>query len=293
MTEIRKGVTSIGFAGLGLLGGAIALRLKEQGWPVTAWNRTQGKAARLGLPEASSLQDLVSANEIVMSCLANDEAAKAVYLGPQGVFSTPKPGLIVLEMSTLSPQTSLELHAKARSLGVRMLDLPVLGSTPAVKAGAITLVAGGDKALFDACGPIYASLAKQWFLMGPEGSGARMKLVVNLMLGVGMEALAEGIALGKGLGLDFETLLAVLSKTAVVAPAFAGKFEKIQKGDYSPQFPLRLMDKDLGLVLKAAEGAGLSLPAAQATRGVTGEVMKQKADEDLSVIAPFVAKREK
>ena len=283
-----KSKTKIGFAGLGLLGGAIAQRLKEQGWQVTAWNRTMGKAAALGLPEASSLTELVQGSDIVMSCLANDEAANAVYLGPQGIFSKPKPGLVILEMSTLSPETSLELHAKAQSLGVPMLDIPVLGSTPAVKAGAITLVAGGDKALFDSGVPIYESLAKQWFLMGPAGSGARMKLVVNLMLGVGMEALAEALALGKGLGLDFETLLSVLSKTAVIAPAFAGKFEKIQKGDYSPQFPLRLMDKDLGLVLKAAEAKNLSLPAAQAARQVTAKVTNENGDLDLSVITPFV-----
>ncbi|HVM32756.1 MAG TPA: NAD(P)-dependent oxidoreductase [bacterium] len=290
---LDKSKTKIGFAGLGLLGGAIAQRLKEQGWQVTTWNRTQGKAASLGLPESPSLVELAAESDVVMSCLANDEAAKAVYLGPQGLFSKPKSGLVVLEMSTLSPETSLELHAKAQSLGVSMLDLPVLGSTPAVKAGAITLVAGGEKVLFDTCLPIYESLAKQWFLMGPAGSGARMKLVVNLMLGVGMEALAEALALGKGLGLDFETLLSVLSKTAVIAPAFAGKFEKIQKGDYSPQFPLRLMDKDLGLVLKAAGAKGLSLPAAQAAYGVTQEVKREKGDSDLSVIAPFVAETKK
>jgi 3-hydroxyisobutyrate dehydrogenase-like beta-hydroxyacid dehydrogenase len=293
MNPPHKSKTKIGFAGLGHLGGAIAHRLNEQGWQVTAWNRTPEKAMALGLRLATSPVELVAQSDVVLSCLANDEAAKAVYLGPQGICSKPKPGLVVLEMSTLSPETSLELHAKAQSLNIQMLDLPVLGSTPAVKAGAITLVAGGDKTLFDSCVPIYESLAKQWFLMGPAGSGARMKLVVNLMLGVGMEALAEALALGKGLGLDFETLLSVLSKTAVIAPAFLGKFEKIQKGDYSPQFPLRLMDKDLGLVLKAAQAKNLSLPAAQAARQMTAEVAKEKGDLDLSVITPFVIENRK
>ncbi len=293
MTPLDKTKTKIGFAGLGLMGSAFVQRLAEQGWSVRIWNRSLEKTqhfAGKGIPVEKTPTDLAANSDVVLSSLMNDEAAKAVYLGPNGIFSKSKPGLIVLEMSTLTPSVSEELHAKAKSLGIQMLDIPVAGSTPAVKAGAVTLLAGGSKELFDACVPIYESIAKQWFLMGPAGSGVRMKLVVNLLLGVGMEAIAESISLGKSLGIDFETLLSVLSKTAVIGPAFVGKFEKIRTEDYSPQFPLRLMNKDLGLVLKAAEGQNLSLPAAEAAYQITSQVTKEKGDLDLSVITTFLAR---
>jgi len=293
MTPLDKTKTKIGFAGLGLMGSAFVQRLAEQGWSVRVWNRTLEKTqhfAGKGIPVEKTPADLAANSDVVLSSLMNDEAAKAVYLGPNGIFSKPKSGLIVLEMSTLTPSVSEELHAKAKSLGIQMLDIPISGSTPAVKTGAVTLLAGGSKELFDACVPIYESIAKQWFLMGPAGSGVRMKLVVNLLLGVGMEAIAESISLGKSLGIDFETLLSVLSKTAVIGPAFVGKFEKIRTEDYSPQFPLRLMNKDLGLVLKAAEGQNLSLPAAEAAYQITSQVTKGKGDLDLSVITTFLAR---
>jgi 3-hydroxyisobutyrate dehydrogenase len=293
MNPLNKTQTKIGFAGLGLMGSALVQRLAEQGWSVRLWNRspvpTQSFAAK-GLAVEKTPADLAANSHIVLSSLMNDEAVKAVYLGPNGIFSKAKPGLIVLEMSTITPSVSEELHAKAQSLGIQMLDIPISGSTPAVKTAAITLLAGGAQDVFDACVPLYESIAKQWFLMGPAGSGTRMKLVVNLLLGVGMEAIAESISLGEGLGLHPETLLSVLSKTAVIGPAFVGKFERIQKGDYSPQFPLRLMNKDLGLVLKAAEEKNLSLPATEAAYQITSEVTKEKGDLDLSVITPFVVK---
>ncbi|MGH7739763.1 MAG: NAD(P)-dependent oxidoreductase [bacterium] len=290
MLPLDKNQPQIGFAGLGHLGSALAQRLKDQGWSLKVWNRTPGKVTALGLPAEKTPADLAANCDVVMSCLADDTAVKAVYLGPNGIFSKTKPGLVVLEMSTISPEVSGELHAKAQALGIQMLDLPVLGSTPAVKAGAVTLVAGGTKELFDACVPLYESLAKQWFFMGPAGSGSRMKLVVNLLLGVEMEAIAESIALGKSLDINYEILLSVLSKTAVIAPALLGKFDKILKEDYSPEFPLRLMNKDLGLVLKEAREKGLPLPAVEAAQRVTQRASKDHGELDLSVIASLPVK---
>ena len=154
---------------------------------------------------------------------------------------------------------SLEIHRGAEKGGIRALDLAISGSTPAVEAGTITLLAGGDRDTFVYCIPLYESVAKQWFLIGPGGSGVRMKLVVNLLLGVGIQALAEAISLGEHLQIDGNVLLDVLSKTAVVAPAFLGKLRKVENADYAPEFPLRLMSKDLNLVLEAAGSSGASL----------------------------------
>jgi len=273
------------------MGGNLVHRLTDQGWTIRVWNRSPERTwefSNRGLAVEPTLSGLVANSDVILSSLANDYAVREVYLGEKGILANPKPGLIVLEMSTISPALSAELHAKAESLGIRMLDIPIAGSTPAVKTGSVTLLAGGSRELFESCVPIYESIAKQWFLIGPAGSGAGMKLVVNLLLGVGMEAIAESVSLGVSLGLNPETLLTVLSKTAVIGPAFVGKFDKIQRNDYSPQFPLRLMNKDLGLVLKAAEDNDLSLPAAEAAYQITSEATKQMGDMDLSAITPFL-----
>jgi 3-hydroxyisobutyrate dehydrogenase len=291
MAIIDKNQTRIGFAGLGLMGNALVHRLVSGGWHLRVWNRTSQRAQEfreLGLQVDQTPSELAANVDLVMSSLANDQAALEVYLGKGGIFEKPKPGLMVLEMSTLSPSASGALHARAKEMGVHLMDIPISGSTPAVKAGTITLLAGGSREIFEACVPLYETIAKQWYLMGPACSGVQMKLVVNLLLGLGMQAIAESVSLGEGLGLDRDTLLSVLSKTAVIGPAFVGKFDKIQRMDYSPQFPLRLMNKDLGLVLKEAHERNLFLPAAEAAYQITMVVAKEKGDLDLSAITPFV-----
>jgi len=224
----------------------------------------------------------------VLSSLSDDAAVRSVYFDDGGVFSAAKPGTIVLEMSTISPELSRDLHREAANRGVRFLDLAISGSTPSVEAGTITLFAGGDQSTFDKCTPLYKSIAKQWFLIGPASSGILMKLVVNLLLGVDMQAIAEAISLGEHLRIDRNILFDVLSKTAVVPPAFVGKFQKIKSGDYSPEFPLRWMSKDMDLVQEAAKNSGAELPAAAVAQAVLASHVPTHGDQDLSAITPFV-----
>jgi 3-hydroxyisobutyrate dehydrogenase-like beta-hydroxyacid dehydrogenase len=165
----------------------------------------------------------------------------------------------------------------------------ISGSTPAVDAGTLTLLAGGDRTTFERCIPLYESLAKQWFLIGPGASGIQMKLVVNLLLGVNMQAIAEGVSLGEHLGIDRNVLLDVLSKTAVIAPALVGKFQKIKDNDYAPQFPLRLMSKDMDLVAEAASIAGAELPVTNVAHSLLAAAVAYSGELDLSAITPFVA----
>jgi 3-hydroxyisobutyrate dehydrogenase-like beta-hydroxyacid dehydrogenase len=225
---------------------------------------------------------------VIISSLANDAAVRSVYLVEGGVFCSVKPGIIILEMSTISPELSRDLHREAHTRGVRFLDVAISGSTPAVDAGTITLLAGGDKDTFEQCAPIYESIARQWFFIGPASSGVRMKLVVNLLLGLDMQAIAEAVSLGEHLEIDRNVLLEVLSKTAVVAPAMAGKFRKIKDNDYSPEFPLRLMSKDMDLVMDAAKTSGANLPAASVAQSVLASNAPASGDLDLSAITPFV-----
>jgi 3-hydroxyisobutyrate dehydrogenase-like beta-hydroxyacid dehydrogenase len=290
-TKFDKANARLGFIGLGLMGSRLTRRLHSSGWRIQAWNRSPGPAEEIGkegVAIAPSIADLVAHSDVILSSLANDAAVRQVYLDKGGVFSTAEPGTVILEMSTISPELSRTLHKKARTRGVNFLDVAVSGSTPAVEAGTITLLAGGDKETFQQCVPIYESIAKQWFLIGPGSSGTQMKLVVNLLLGLDMQAIAEAVSLGEHLKIDRDVLLDVLSKTAVMPPAFVGKLKKIKDGDYSPEFPLRLMSKDMDLVMNAAKAAGADLPAASVVRSVLAANVRERGDLDVAAITPFV-----
>jgi 3-hydroxyisobutyrate dehydrogenase-like beta-hydroxyacid dehydrogenase len=244
-----------------------------------------------GVPIAASVVELVTDSDVILSSLADDVAVHSVYCGPVGVFAAAKPGTIILEMSTISPQLSHVLHQEASTLGVRFLDLAISGSAPAVEAGTVTLLAGGDQSTFEQCRPIYESIASQWFLIGGGSSGVQMKLVVNLLLGIGMQAIAEAVSLGEHLQLNRTVLLDVLSKTTVVPPALVGKLQKIKMNDYSPQFPLRLMSKDMDLIMDTARTVGADLPAGRAAKSVLDANLGASGRLDLSAIAPFMFAR--
>ena len=290
---VNKQHTKLGFVGLGLMGSRFFRRLHADGWKIRGWNRSENATRALksdGLSIAESLANLVRGSDVLLSSLGDDNAVRAVYLGEDGVLANAQPGTIILEMSTVSPDVSGLLHEEALKRRVHLIDLPVSGSTPAVEAGTVTLFGGGEAETFNRCIPIFESIAKQWFLMGPATAGIRMKLVVNLLLGVNMEAIAEAVSLGEHLKLNHDILLDVLSKTAVIAPAFSGKFAKIKAGDYSPQFPLHLMSKDMNLVDSAATGAGAELPATLVTKRMFEGALAESSELDLSAITPYVFK---
>ena len=289
VTKLNRHSAQIGFIGLGLMGSRLARRLHSDGWNIRAWNRTpRPELKKEGISIATSLGGLVAHSDLILSSLANDAAVRSVYFDERGVFSTAEPGTVILEMSTISPELSRRMHYEARGTGVNLLDVAISGSTPAVEAGTVTLLAGGDEKTFEQCVPIYESIAKQWFRIGPGSSGIQMKLVVNLLLGLDMQAIAEAVSLGEHLQIDRNILLDVLSKTAVIAPAMVGKIGKIRDGDYSPEFPLRLMSKDMDLVMDAARMAGVDLPAASVAQSVLAANVHTSGDLDLAAIAPYI-----
>ena len=269
------------------MGSRIAQRLLDHGYPLVAYDMNIAKAEAIvakGGFAAKNILELTRTVDVILSCLTNDEAVQSVYAGPEGVFAQARPGTIVLEMSTISPESSRELHRLGAKSGIEVLDVAISGSTPAAEQGTLTLLAGGNKELFHAAEPIFQAIAKQYFLLGGPGSGTAMKLVVNTLLGVGMQAIAEAVVLGEKTGLDRETLLDVLSKTAVVAPAHVGKLARVAINDYSPQFPLSLMNKDFGLILRAAGKTDVSMPVTEAAFRVNSEELAAGGDEDFSAV---------
>jgi 3-hydroxyisobutyrate dehydrogenase-like beta-hydroxyacid dehydrogenase len=277
----------LGFIGLGYLGSRIARRLVAAGFPMIAYDRNHAKAAELsalGVPIAPDPKDLASEVDVILSSLTDDSAVEAVYLGTGNVLRSARPGTRIIELSTISPETSRELHRAARQRDLTSLDVAISGSTSSAEAGKLTLFGGGDPEIFESSEAIFAAIAKQYFYMGPGGCGVSMKLVVNTLLGVGMQAIAEALALGLTLDLPRDLLFKTLAKTTVVAPAHIGKLATAEKRDYAPQFPIRLMHKDFGLVLSAAAQAGLSMPTTEAAAAINAAGAASESEEDFSAV---------
>jgi 3-hydroxyisobutyrate dehydrogenase-like beta-hydroxyacid dehydrogenase len=287
MKNLTADQVKLGFIGLGNMGSLMAGRLLDHGYHVEVYDRDPARAeamAAKGAVVAKNIVELARSVDVLLSCLTNDEAVQSVYSGAEGVFAGAQAGTVVLEMSTISPESSRELHRQGATLGIEVMDVAISGSTPAVASGALTLLAGGDEELFRAATPIFELLAKQYFLLGGPGSGTMMKLVVNTLLGLGMQAIAEAVVLGEKAGLNRKRLLDVLSHTAVVAPAHMGKLARIAINDYTPQFPLRLMNKDFKLILEAAAEAHTPMPATEAALHVNSEELAYGEEEDFSAV---------
>ena len=277
----------LGFIGLGHLGSPIARRLVAAGFPMVVYDRDPAKTAdltSLGADASPHPRTLANEVDVVMSCLPEESSVEDVYLGSGDVLRSARPGTRIIELSTISPETSRKLHRTARQFGLSALDVAVSGSGPAAEAGALTLFGGGHDKDFEAAAAIFAAIARQWFYMGWDGSGVAMKLVVNALLGVGMQAIAEAVALGSSLGLPRDLLFDTLAKTAVVAPAHTGKLATAKADDYAPQFPIRLMRKDFGLVLAAAAQSGLSMPATVAAAAINAAEAASGGEEDFSAV---------
>ncbi len=287
MTSITSAESRLGFVGIGYMGRPIAQRLLQSGFRLTAYDRHRAKAeelVRYGGKVAESVAELSSRCDVVLSCLASDEAVLNIYKGADGAFANAHRGLLLIDLSTVSPQTSRELSRLGSERGLGVLDVTISGSTPAAEQGALTLFGGGDQACFADAESIFRVIARKFFYLGPSGSGATMKLVVNSLLGIGMQAIAEAVALGEKAGLDRNRLLNVLSETAVVAPAHLGKLERAMKSDYSPQFPLRLMNKDFGLILNLAAAVGAQMPATRASFEVNVAQSAEGQEQDFSAV---------
>jgi 3-hydroxyisobutyrate dehydrogenase-like beta-hydroxyacid dehydrogenase len=274
----------IAFLGTGYMGARMARRLLDAGYALTVYNRTREKTAPLaehGATVADSPRGAAERADVVMSSLGDDAAVRDVLRGPDGALAGARPGIVFIDLSTVLPATSREMAAAASASGASLIDAPVSGSTPQAEQGTLRIFAGGERRTYDACAPILQVLGRPVY-MGPSGTGATMKLVVNTLLGLGVEALAESVALGEKAGLDKGQLLDVLSETAVVSPSQRAKMENVRRGDYSPAFPVRLMLKDIGLILRLAQTLSVPLPALAAAQQVYAVADTSNPEEDFS-----------
>jgi 3-hydroxyisobutyrate dehydrogenase-like beta-hydroxyacid dehydrogenase len=283
----------IGFIGLGGMGERLTRRLIDHGFHLTVYDRTVQRMEQLvaiGATAADSLHMLSANSEVIMSCVTDDHAVLDIYAGARGALAAARRGTIVIEMSTVLPETSRKLSELGHERDVEVLDVPISGSTPAAEEGTLVLFGGGDSETFEHCDPIFKALSRQHYYIGGNGAGSAMKLVVNTLLGVGMQAIAEATALGEHLGLNRERLFEVLAKTAVVAPAHQGKLSRAACGDYSAQFPLKLMQKDFGLILELAYQQQVPIPATLAASTVN-RACAEFGDLDFSFVMEEMRRR--
>jgi 3-hydroxyisobutyrate dehydrogenase-like beta-hydroxyacid dehydrogenase len=287
MNLFTANTTKLGFIGLGGMGSRIAARLLASGYEVSVFDRNPSKRDVLraqGARASESLAELAWSANVVLSCLTDDQSVRDVYFGTGRVLENVEPETVVIEMSTILPATSRELASKGLPAGVQVLDVAISGSILAAEQGTVTLLAGGNPDVFQASLPIFQAIAAKYFHLGPSGAGTTMKMVVNAILGVEMQAIAEAAALGEKAGLSREILLQVLSQTAVIAPAHSGKLSRAARGDYSPQFPLPLMNKDFRLILQLAGEAGAVMPTTSAAFEVNTQTLATHGDSDFSAV---------
>ncbi len=275
----------IGFIGIGNMGSRMCERLLAAGYSMAVYARSRKKARALedkGASFAGSPRELASGCDVVMTSVTNDAAIEEVMFGREGALAGAKAGTIVIDLSTVYPATSRKIATAAGVIGASMLDATVSGSIPQAEQGTLLIMVGGEKETFECCRPILSVLGKEVFFVGPSGSGAVMKIAVNTLLGIGLQALAEALALGQKAGLDREALFTVLGASAVVSPSQKVKLENARQRSYPATFPVRLMHKDFGLIMRLAEEFSVPVPAAAASSQMCSAENARNREEDFS-----------
>ena len=283
---------SLGFIGLGRMGPPMARRLLQAGHRLTVHNRTRSQAEALvaeGAQWADSPRAVAQASEVVFMMLADSQASEAVLTGPEGVLAGAREGLIVVDMSTIAPAVSRRLAEQAARQGMTMLDAPVSGSVGPATEGTLTIFVGGPREAFEAVRDLLGILGRDIHYVGENGMGCSVKLAVNLILGVSIQALGEAFALGARAGIPPARLWEILSDLAVISPSLRNKGGKIVQGDFAPSFALRLMEKDLGLIVEFGRQVGASMPlAAVAQQTFLAAREHGWAEADYSAIAAWL-----
>jgi 3-hydroxyisobutyrate dehydrogenase-like beta-hydroxyacid dehydrogenase len=283
----------IGFIGLGIMGSRMAANLEKNGYSLVVFNRTRAKAEPL-LGPCGTFSDsparLAQEVDILFTMLAHPDAVEQAALGADGFLNHLRPNALWVDCSSVNPSFSKKMAAAAAARKIRFVDAPVTGS--AVPAAEATLIfwVGADPADLETIRPLLLCMGNKIVHAGGHGMGTSMKMVVNLLLGTGMAAFAEAMALGEGLGISKAMLFGSLLGTPAVAPFLASKREKIDSGNYEAEFSLRWMQKDMHLASVSAYESGVAMPLANAAKELYRLAMREgHATEDFSAIYKYLA----
>jgi 3-hydroxyisobutyrate dehydrogenase-like beta-hydroxyacid dehydrogenase len=264
----------VAFLGLGIMGRPMAANLVKAGHEVTVWNRTPGKEVE-GANHAPSPAEAARGAEVVWMCVSDTQAVENILFGAQGVEESLAEGMIIVDSSTISPTATRKFAERVRARGVQYVDAPMTGSKAGAESGTLIFIVGGEEAAIEFLKPLFAAMGKQFFRMGETGKGQAAKLAMNLQIALIYEGFAEALTLATKLGVDAATLLPLIQASMVRSGVVDYKAPFVLKRDFSPNFPLRLMYKDIRLALEAAKEARVKLPGLE-----TVEEIYEVAAED-------------
>jgi 3-hydroxyisobutyrate dehydrogenase len=253
----------IGFIGLGIMGKPMALNLLKAGYPLTVWNRTRSKMDELiamGAYGASSPKEVAERSDVVITMVTDSPDVEDVLLGSNGVIHGGKPGLIVIDMSTISPLVTRRISGELAKKGIRMLDAPVSGGEKGAREATLSIMVGGPRDAFEECLPIFECLGKKITYMGTTGMGQTAKLCNQVICALNIQAVCEGLMLGATAGLDVRRLLEAVSAGAASSWMLLNLGPKMIERDFKPGFKIRHQQKDLRLALELAAELKLPLP---------------------------------
>ena len=288
MESVAK--AKVGLIGLGLMGQPMGMNLLKGGHPLTVWNRTRSRANELidmGAKLAKSPREVGESCDVLLTIVSDPPALESVLWGNgsmEGALAGLKPGSTYIDSSTVSPVLARKIATACAERRVRFLDAPVTGGDWGAKKGELVFMVGGDADTLKSAELILGVMGKKWFHLGPNGAGQTVKLAMNLILALQVDALAEALALVTAAGLKGENLVEVMQSSMARSGVLDVKAPNLLKGEFKPSFPLRLMHKDLGLALDLGNQLGVALPATAAAREAYNYV-KGAAKEDLDFSA--------
>jgi 3-hydroxyisobutyrate dehydrogenase len=259
----------VAFLGLGIMGAAMARRLVDHGFEVAVWNRNPARATPLidaGARLASSPADAARGAEAVLAMVSDDAASRAVWLGDAGALAAMERGALAIDSSTLTVECMRELAVAAAARGIGFLDAPVTGSKKQAEEGVLNFLVGGDTGDVARARGLLAAMGRGHVHVGPAGSGAMLKLINNFMCGVQVASLAEALAMAERAGIDVKLAGEVLAAGSPGSPLVKMVAQRMVARDYTPNFLVPLMVKDLTYVIATFKAAGIELADAQAAR---------------------------
>ena len=273
----------VAFLGLGIMGHAMATNLAKAGNEVTVWNRTPGKSVE-GAKSAANPAEAAKGSEVVWMCVSDTAAVEQVLFGPNGVETVLTEGMVVVDSSTISPSAEKGFAERVRAKGAEYIDAPVTGSKIGAADGKLVFICGGKEEVIQKIDPLFATMGKAIVYMGENGKGQTAKIGMNLMIALMYQGFAEALVLTSKLGLPPDNLLQLVQQSMVRSGVTDYKAPFILKRDFTPNFPLRLMHKDIKLMLDAAHESRVKLPGLETVEEIY-EIAAEEGMNDLDYAA--------
>src|SRR5215467_2986446 len=249
----------VAFLGLGIMGHAMATNLAKAGHEIRVWNRTPGKEVE-GTLRAASPVEAAQGAEVVWICVSDTAAVESVLFGENGAEQSLSAGMVIADSSTISPSATRKFAERVAPKGVQWVDSPMTGSKAGAEAGTLLFMVGGDEQAIEKLKPLYAAMGKKIFRMGEVGKGQSTKVVMNLQIAMIYEGFAEALTLAAKLGVETEPLIHLINASMVKSGVVEYKMPFVLNRDFTANFPLRLMRKDIRLALEAAKESRVKLP---------------------------------